>query len=101
MRACLRKLIVLLVSLMFVNVLLAGAPAADAEVPTEAGATAAYRTFTDSRGREIQARVLRISGEQVTIQRRDGKRFTVAIATFSQADQDFLHRPADGGIALR
>ncbi|MCU0873830.1 MAG: hypothetical protein MUE50_15955, partial [Pirellulaceae bacterium] len=49
-----------------------------------------YRTFTDSRGRAVQARVVRAEGDQVTIQRRDGKRFTVPIATFSPADQESL-----------
>ena len=55
-----------------------------------------YRQFADSRGRAVQARVLRINGDKVTIERRDGKQFTVAIATFSQADQDFIR-----GLASR
>jgi len=49
-----------------------------------------YREFTDSGGRTVQARVLRLDGDRVTIQRRDGRQFTVPISTFSQADQDFL-----------
>jgi outer membrane protein assembly factor BamB len=53
-----------------------------------------YRTLTDSRGRAVQARVLQVDGDQVTIQRRDGKRFTVPIATLSSADQESLRRPA-------
>ncbi len=53
-----------------------------------------YRTFTDSRGRTVQARVLQVDGDQVTIERRDGKQFTVPITTFSTADQKFLRRPA-------
>lgn len=53
-----------------------------------------YRTFTDSRGRTVEARVVRVDGDQVTIQRRDGKQFTVSIATFSSADQEFLRQPA-------
>jgi len=52
-----------------------------------------YRTFTDSRGRTVQARVLDVDGDKVTIERRDGKSFTLAISAFSQADQDFLRRP--------
>ena len=55
-----------------------------------------YRAFTDSRGRVVQARVLRVEGDQVTIERRDGKQFTVPIATFSQADRDFLGGSAGG-----
>ena len=54
------------------------------------GGQGGYHEFTDSRGRVVQARVLRISGDKVTIERRDGKQFTVPISTFSQADQDFL-----------
>jgi outer membrane protein assembly factor BamB len=53
-----------------------------------------YRTFTDSRGRTVRARVVRIDGDRVTIERQDGKQFTIRISTFSQADQDFLRRPA-------
>ena len=60
-----------------------------------------YRTFTDSRGRAVQARVLQVDGDQVTIQRRDGKQFTVPITTFSPADQEFLRRPASAKTALR
>ena len=41
-------------------------------------------------GAALQARVLRVDGDQVTIERRDGKRFTVAIGGFSPADQEFL-----------
>jgi len=52
--------------------------------------TGEYREFKDARGRTIQARVLQVNGDEVTIQRRDGKEFTVPIASFSQADQDFL-----------
>jgi outer membrane protein assembly factor BamB len=54
------------------------------------GGQGGYHEFTDSRGRVVQARVLRIRGDKVTIERRDGKQFTVPIAGFSQADQDFL-----------
>ena len=60
-----------------------------------------YRTFTDSRGRTVQARVVRVEGDQVTIQRRDGKQFTVPMATFSPADQEFLRRPAPAKTATR
>jgi outer membrane protein assembly factor BamB len=59
----------------------------------------AYRTFTDSRGRTIQARVVRVQGDQVTIQRRDGKQYTVPMETFSSADQVFLRRSAPAKTA--
>ncbi len=48
------------------------------------------REFRDQRGRTIQARVLQVSGDQVTIQRSDGRKFTVAVSFFSQADQDYI-----------
>ena len=53
-----------------------------------------YRTFTNNRGRTVEGRVLQADGDELTIQRRDGKQFTVRISTLSQADQDFLRRPA-------
>lgn len=63
----------------------------------------AYREFRDSQGRKIEARVLDVQGDKVTIERRDGKRFTVAIDLFSPVDQEFLRgdspasdEPADG-----
>jgi outer membrane protein assembly factor BamB len=50
-----------------------------------------YRTFRNGTGRTIEARVIDVRGEQVTIQRRsDGRRFTVAVAIFSAADQAYL-----------
>jgi hypothetical protein len=49
-----------------------------------------YHTYTDSTGRAMEARVLRLDGDRVTIQRRDGRQFTVPVATFSPADQEFL-----------
>jgi outer membrane protein assembly factor BamB len=53
-----------------------------------------YRQFTDSRNRVVQARVLRVSGDEVTIERRDGRQFTLPISTLSQADQDFIRNSA-------
>lgn len=54
-----------------------------------------YREFRDRQDRVINARVLRVSGDMVTIERRDGTQFTVPVATFSQADQDYIRRSAD------
>ena len=48
------------------------------------------REFRDQQGRAIQARVLKVSGDEVTIERRDGREFTVAISILSQADQDYI-----------
>jgi outer membrane protein assembly factor BamB len=50
-----------------------------------------YRDFRDMQGRTIQARVLDVNEDQVTIQRSDGAVFTVLISIFSQSDQDHIH----------
>jgi len=49
-----------------------------------------FREFRDQRGRTVQARVVTVDGDQVTIQRRDGRQFTVAISVLSASDQEFL-----------
>jgi outer membrane protein assembly factor BamB len=50
-----------------------------------------YRQFHDGKGRTIEARVVEVRGDEVTIQRRsDGRQFTVPASTFSAADQEFL-----------
>ncbi len=51
-----------------------------------------YRTFRDRLGRTVQARVVQVAGERVSIERRDGQRFTIAISDLSGADQDYLRR---------
>lgn len=51
---------------------------------------AAAREFTSSDGRKIEAEVVAVKGEQVTIRRSDGKDYTLAITIFSAADQTFL-----------
>lgn len=58
-----------------------------------------YRTFADRQGRAIEARVLEVGGGKVTIERRDGKQFTVPISTFSAADQEYLCGPAHPAAA--
>jgi len=55
-----------------------------------------YRQFTDTQGRTIEARVLRVQGDRVTIQRSDGRQFTVAISIFSEADQQYIRSLAAG-----
>ncbi len=54
------------------------------------------RTFQDRQGRSIEARVVRVSGDQVTIQRTDGREFTVSVSLFSDADQQYLRGLAAG-----
>lgn len=45
------------------------------------------REFTDAKGRKIQAEIVSVKGEEVTIRRDDGKDYTLAINVFSPADQ--------------
>jgi hypothetical protein len=49
-----------------------------------------YREFKDQRGRTVVARVVGTGDDSVTIERRDGRRFTVDVSVFSEADQDFI-----------
>lgn len=48
------------------------------------------RTFTDTRGRSMDAAVLGFSGEKVELRRSDGEVFEVKKSIFSQADRDWL-----------
>lgn len=48
------------------------------------------RTWTDTNGRTIEARMLRATADQVTIQRSDGARFTIPLDTLSSADQEWV-----------
>jgi len=75
--------------------LLLGAFACGACPAQTMGQQAGYREFRDRGDRVIQARVLRVSGDVVTIERKDGKQFTVPLAVFSQADQDYIRRSAE------
>ncbi len=49
-----------------------------------------FRQFHDQQGRAVQAKVLDIEGDHVTIQRRDGTQFTLKISLFSKEDQEYL-----------
>lgn len=53
-------------------------------------AQAELRTFTNSQGKTVQARVLGISGASVTIATATGQQFTLPIASLSAADQQYL-----------
>ncbi len=65
----------------------------------QAGGSEDFRTFTDRRGRTVQARLVDVAGDRVTIERRDGKQFTVPISSLSPADQEFLRQPTDAEAA--
>lgn len=51
------------------------------------GLETGFRQYRDRQGRSIQARVVRLDGDDVTIERTDGKQFTVSVTIFSPADQ--------------
>jgi len=62
-----------------------------------------FRTFTDTKGRSLEAKVLRVAGAKCQIERKDGKRFIMDIATFTEDDQDYLFNfaanpPAVGAV---
>ncbi|MBL9153157.1 MAG: C39 family peptidase [Verrucomicrobiales bacterium] len=48
------------------------------------------RTFTNTAGKSLQARVLKLDGAQVTIALADGREFTLPVASLSAPDQEYL-----------
>lgn len=53
---------------------------------------AGMRTLTDKQGRSIQAEVVAVDGDTVTIQREDGQTFTLSLSTLSDNDQRALRK---------
>lgn len=51
---------------------------------------AAPRTFTDTKGRKIEAEVVRVSGSKVTLKLANGKTSTIPISLLSDRDQMFV-----------
>lgn len=51
-----------------------------------------FRTFTNSAGKTIQAKVIAVSGANVTIQMASGQQFTLPVASLSAADQEYLKK---------
>lgn len=49
-----------------------------------------YRIFKDTQGREIEAMISRVSGDDVYIKRRDGLSTRVNRSIFSQVDQEYV-----------
>ena len=49
-----------------------------------------FRQFHDRQGRTVQAQVLKVSGDRVTIKREDGRTFTVPLSVFSETDQKYI-----------
>jgi len=62
---------------------------ASALVLLGAGGSSA-REFTDAKGRKIEAEIIAVKGEEVTIRRDDGKDYTLAIKLFSPGDQTVI-----------
>ena len=48
------------------------------------------RTWTDLKGRKMEASFIRYSGDKIVIKRTDGQEFAVPPALFSSADQEYL-----------
>ena len=48
------------------------------------------RTWTDLKGRAMEASFIKYSGDKIVIKRKDGRVFTVSPALFSAADQEYL-----------
>jgi len=48
------------------------------------------RIFTNKSGRKIEARIVSSEGAKVTISRKDGKLFTIALSSLSEADQNYI-----------
>jgi hypothetical protein len=53
-------------------------------------AQAELRTFTNTQGKSIQARLVGLNGANVTIEMANGQKFTLPITSFSAADQQYL-----------
>ena len=49
-----------------------------------------FRTFSDSQGREMNAKLIQVSGEDIYIERLDGLSTKVNISIFSKEDQEFI-----------
>ena len=59
------------------------------------------REFTDTQGRKLEAEIMALDGNQVTLKRAsDGKLFTVPATTFSAEDQAFIRDYAANNITF-
>lgn len=54
-----------------------------------ARAEQSLQTLTDTQGRTIQAKVLKVVGDQVTIRRQDGLEATIPLSTLNSEDIEF------------
>lgn len=52
--------------------------------------SADIRTWTDTQGRSMEAKFLRVDGDKVSFQKPDGMRYGFPLAQLSQADKDYI-----------
>jgi len=59
---------------------------------------ASYHTFADTQGREMEAKITRVSGDDVYIERRDGLSTKVKRSIFSKKDQSYIEEWAKNAL---
>lgn len=65
-----------------------------------AASVAQAREFTDLQGRKLDAELISVAAGQASLKRlADGRVFTVAVASFSQADQKFMNEFAAANLS--
>ena len=57
-----------------------------------------FHTFTDVKGRQMQAKITRVSGEDIYIERKDGMTARVDLSVFSEADQAYIKEWAHNAL---
>ncbi|MCB1235827.1 MAG: C39 family peptidase [Verrucomicrobiae bacterium] len=64
-----------------------------------------FRSFTNAKGQTIEAKVIGLQGAQVTIEMKDGRKFTVPANSLSAEDQSYLKTwkpaPTSAGTPLK
>ncbi|MFC5455023.1 C39 family peptidase [Prosthecobacter fluviatilis] len=55
-----------------------------------AAETSQLRTFTNTQGKAVQAKLVGVSGANVTLETANGQKFTFALASLSAADQQYV-----------
>jgi len=58
---------------------------------------AEMRSWTDLQNRTIEARMIRLDGESVILELKDGRKVPLALAKLSTADADYAHRQSADG----
>ncbi|MFQ3270602.1 MAG: hypothetical protein ACI9A1_000918, partial [Lentimonas sp.] len=57
-----------------------------------------FHTFKDTQGREMEAKITRVSGKDVYIERRDGLSTKVKRSIFSKQDQSYIEEWAKNAL---